>query len=223
MLELVSDFSPAQWLGDEAEACLEFPDDNLWFRSTILGPRGYNKYARLLFIPDPVSEGLSENEGGRFTDFELGEREQLEFAVGDMLPYTNTPDDGYIAIWDGWGSSLAPALEAKPKFDIPDRAYFVFRADLRKFASGDVNKYWMSQADILAERVLFEGGYEYIHHMPVPAFIWPADRAWCIANDVDPHYAGIGGSAEAIAAVLSDSRLHAKPQKWEAQIPHYGI
>jgi hypothetical protein len=43
--------------------------------------------------------------------------------------------------------------------------------------------------------------------MPDPAFIWPADRAWCVANAVDPHWAGIGADVSAIDELLADPRL----------------
>lgn len=43
--------------------------------------------------------------------------------------------------------------------------------------------------------------------MPNPAFIWPADRAWFLANDVDPHWAGIGGSPRAINDLLDAAGL----------------
>jgi hypothetical protein len=37
--------------------------------------------------------------------------------------------------------------------------------------------------------------------------VWPADRAWCVANGVDPHYAGIGGPDAAIADLLETPGL----------------
>lgn len=54
---------------------------------------------------------------------------------------------------------------------------------------------------------LFRGAVSDVWHMPDPAFIWPADRAWCVANDVDPHWAGIGASTSAVAQLLADPRL----------------
>ena len=44
-------------------------------------------------------------------------------------------------------------------------------------------------------------------HMPDPAFIWPADHTWCVANDVDPHWAGIGADLSAIDQLLANPRL----------------
>ena len=42
-----------------------------------------------------------------------------------------------------------------------------------------------------------------------PAFVWPADHAWCVANDVDPHWAGIGGGAPLIELLVADPCLDA--------------
>jgi hypothetical protein len=40
-----------------------------------------------------------------------------------------------------------------------------------------------------------------------PAFAWPADRSWCFASDVDPHWAGIGAEQAAIDSLLNAHEL----------------
>jgi hypothetical protein len=40
-----------------------------------------------------------------------------------------------------------------------------------------------------------------------PAFVWPADHAWCVARDVDPHWAGIGATRAAVDQLVADPRL----------------
>jgi len=57
-------------------------------------------------------------------------------------------------------------------------------------------------------------------HAP-PAFIWPADHAWCIANDVDPHWAGIGASVAAIDELLVDPRLDIVRDDPNQEQPYY--
>jgi hypothetical protein len=42
-----------------------------------------------------------------------------------------------------------------------------------------------------------------------PAFVWPADRTWCVAADIDPHWAGIGASSLSIKRLIADRRLDA--------------
>ena len=57
--------------------------------------------------------------------------------------------------------------------------------------------------------------------MPGPAFIWPGDRTWCLANDVDPHWAGIGADSAAIDELLADPRLDVVPADPHHAPPHY--
>jgi hypothetical protein len=54
-----------------------------------------------------------------------------------------------------------------------------------------------------------------------PAFIWPADHAWCLAHDVDPHYAGIGSTIDAIADLLAYPGLDVVVSDPRLEQPHY--
>lgn len=78
-----------------------------------------------------------------------------------------------------------------PKVIVPARAYFLLRGRLDEW------------------------------DLPEPAFVWPSDRAWCLAHDVDPHWAGIGAAVAAVDELLGHSRIDvvtADPQKEQ---PHY--
>lgn len=57
--------------------------------------------------------------------------------------------------------------------------------------------------------------------MPPPAFIWPADRAWCITHDVDPHWAVIGADPAALDPLLTEPRLDAVPTDSNDEPPFY--
>lgn len=67
---------------------------------------------------------------------------------------------------------------------MPNRSYFILHGSLDDF---DV---WSTQTADLH-----------------PAFIWPADQAWCLAQDVDPHWAGIGGTTTAMRQLLTEPLL----------------
>lgn len=54
-----------------------------------------------------------------------------------------------------------------------------------------------------------------------PAFVWPADRRWCLARDVDPHWAGIGAGRAAIDALIADPVLDVVPAVPAARQPWY--
>ncbi|WP_432509151.1 hypothetical protein [Kineococcus auxinigenes] len=58
-------------------------------------------------------------------------------------------------------------------------------------------------------------------HAPDPAFAWPADHAWCLVRDVDPHYAGIGAAAEAVEALVHRSGLDVVLADPAREQPHY--
>ena len=42
-----------------------------------------------------------------------------------------------------------------------------------------------------------------------PAFVWPPDRTWCVAADIDPCWPAIGASAPLIERLTSDPGLDA--------------
>lgn len=182
------------------------------------GPAAFSAYARLRFIPDPKFPGQREND---VDDDDIPESEAaLVRAVLDVLAHhTSTPDDCFFCLWEGWGSTIhggdgmriadfetrtvtrgpmmAPAFDSSvldgPKVSIPHhvsipyRSYFLFRGSLADFDDWGAADYLpgMPRTD-----------------MPNPAFAWPADRAWCVANDVDPHWAGIGADNRAINELL---------------------
>ncbi|MET4168847.1 hypothetical protein ABID74_004931 [Gordonia terrae] len=68
---------------------------------------------------------------------------------------------------------------------IPNRSYYLLHGPLSDFGR------W---------------GVRETGHNPA-SFVWPADHAWCIASDVDAHWAGIGANAETIADLLTHTDL----------------
>ncbi len=200
-----------------------------WERLVTFGPPGFDAYVRLRFLPDPVEPGQQEMS----LDADAATEHDLLRTALDMLQHhTETPDDCYFCLWDGWGDlyggdglrvadfdkgvtrpgpRAAPAFPVAvlngPKVALPNRAYFLFHGSLAEFgdwgASAELAPGWPRPA------------------MPDPAFIWPADHAWCVANDVDPHYAGIGADSAAIDDLLAHPSLDVVPADPNAQQPYY--
>ncbi|WP_181770829.1 hypothetical protein [Amycolatopsis pittospori] len=56
---------------------------------------------------------------------------------------------------------------------------------------------------------------------PGPAFVWPADHAWCVAKDVDPHWAGIGAGTAVLDRLVADSGLDVVPADPALEQPAY--
>lgn len=184
-----------------------------WFQLVQFGPIGFPAYARLRFIPDPVSEGQDE------PDVDLGpgwpsERELLREALRVLQQHTATAEECYFCVWDGWPGNITEvaALDStagvqSPQVHIPAgrpaRSYFLLSGAVSDYV--DPGAAWAEVSE------------------PVePAFVWPADHAWCVAFDVDPHFAGVGASTAAIAELLGHPGLDAFPASPDAPQPHYG-
>lgn len=88
------DLSAARWLEQR---------DEDWRRLATRGPRCFDKHARLRILPDPCYPGQSENDV-RVGPDALSETEQLGVVLAELAAYTDTPNDCYFYVWDGWPS-----------------------------------------------------------------------------------------------------------------------
>ena len=195
------DASVADWL---------MADGRDWARAVTRGPLGFDAYARLLHIPDPAFPGQRE------TDVESvlgpGDLWQIAIAVEDLRPHTTTPDEIYYLIWDGCGypellSGGAPIVEIRDERGASMRDYHLFVGDTDMLG-------WLPPEPEPTPR----HGHSIL---PAPAFVWPADRAWCFTEDVDPHFATIGASAAAIADLLRDTRIDTVADDPDVSPPFY--
>ena len=90
----------------------------------------------------------------------------------------------------------APALPAEivggPTLALPYRSHLLFRGPVTSLGDWDLpdpGPGWQRM------------------DMPEPSYARPADHAWCIAKDVDPHWAGIGADTDVIDELIADSVL----------------
>ncbi|MBG0562503.1 hypothetical protein [Actinoplanes aureus] len=198
-LHFCTDPAPADWIADS-----ELP----WEDLVTLGPGGFDAYARLRLLPDPVRPGMSENDA----EAEDWRSEQLPRLFELLAAETTTPGDCYFCVWDGFGQSDVVSDEWRPdpwydrKVQLPARAYWLFRGPLAEVGTWDSAAGWPGEVRLDDAE---------------PAFVWPADRAWCFAFDVDPHWAGIGGDPGLIARLAADPRLDVVPTDRSADRPFY--
>lgn len=230
-----SDLAAADWIT---------ASDQPWQQLIGFGPPGFPAYARLRFLPDPAHEGQSENDVELDDDAPL-QTVQLRAVLQALTRHTRTPDNCYFCLWDGWGwtvhggdgawtldperdttpaelllssapppgsmpglqdrSGDPPSSPDAPKVVIPNRAYFLFHGTVSELGDWEAARTRPDQ---------HQG-------MPDPAFIWPADHAWCVANDVDPHWAGIGADTAAIDQLLADPLLDVVPANPRENQPCY--
>jgi hypothetical protein len=190
------DASAAAWLTSS-----ELP----WHQLVTFGPSGFNAYARLRFLPDPRQDGQPEIV---LDESAPAEYDPLRATLEVLRQHTGAPGDVYFCVWDGWGPRGVPAAVLdSPRVNVPNRSYFLLRGTLSDFANWD-------PAGVSSAHQRLE--------MADPAFIWPADHAWCVAHDVDPHYAGIGSTADAIADLLAHSGLDVVLSDPRLEQLHYG-
>jgi hypothetical protein len=153
-----------------------------WQQLVGFGPAGFDSHARLRFLPDPVGPGRSEN------DADAGRRTNQ---LPALLRGAGHPRPRWAP-----QPVASPSMPELPKVVVPHRAYWLFRGPLGDVGTWDTAQGWPGR------RRLDAAG---------PAFVWPADHAWCVAQDVDPHWAGIGGTRGLIARLITDPRLDVVP------------
>jgi hypothetical protein len=91
------------------------------------------------------------------------------------------------ALWEGRGGVAG----AGARLELPERGYQLFGGPL-------------SGVPTLG-RVVSDVGFVE----ESPNLLWPRDRSWCVATEIDFDSTLVGGSAALIASVLADARLEA--------------
>lgn len=152
------------------------------------GPAGFDAYARLRFIPDPLEPGQDEAQVDLPADH-LHDLVQTQLALHRLADFTESASVCFFLVWEGYSDVDLPSQVTEESLVVlPHRRYALFQGPLVGI-------------DAFANQL---GSGKSI---APPAFVWPADRRWCFTSDVDPHWAGIGASTTAIDALVSDPSL----------------
>jgi hypothetical protein len=114
-----------------------------------------------------------------------GEDPVLRSALATLAGHTTTPSVAYAAIWEGWtGAAQRPAA---PVLRLRHRTMLLF--------TGAVDE--LRDAPTLAWGGSPGQGFQEPH------LVWPADRAWCLACEVDEEVEFTVGCAEPAAEALA--------------------
>jgi hypothetical protein len=137
---------------------------------------------------------------GRPSDGGLDARETAALARV-LARFTATPERAYFCLWEGFGLEETDAWQHRPmRVRTPHRAYHLL--------TGPV-----SAAPVLPAAVAWR----------CASCWWPADRAWCVATDIDGYLTYVGASPDAIAALVADPALDAAPARPTTPLdPSYG-
>jgi len=147
---------------------------------------------------------ISTGGGEWFPPYECLEKSEAVALVSLLRPFTAAAEDVWFMLWDGYGD-LGPAIEGLPRGTIgrvPEppnvpaelvggtwafRHYLVFRGSI------DAVPIW----------------FEW--RMEGPNYVWPDDRAWIVATEIDGFSTYVGAPKECIDRVLASPVLEAFP------------
>lgn len=167
-------------------------DSGHWQQLVTIGPPGYPADVRVLPL-----DGDDISEQGRW----IAIRRHLARS-------TTTPDDCFHALWEratGIASGDEPGFTDPvlkgPTIKLVDehghsvREYRLFRGPV-----DDVGDWGAIDP---------ETGRSLNHRLPPPHLLWPRDRAWFVAHDVDADDACVAGPEALLDAILADPTLTA--------------
>ena len=195
-----------------------------WTQLCTFGPGGFEKYSRLFHR---LPEGADEHDRDELVNVE-GHLDDscLQRLAAILARHTNTPDDCFFGLWDGFGDLYGtpavgflhtgpgqrpdvPAFPAEflngPRVEIPNRSYLLFRGPL-------------SQAGRWGAADLVPG-----HPRPInsPNLMWPLDRAWFVASEIDVPWTGVAGSAELVEELMADDLLDTEQVDPASKVPYW--
>lgn len=117
-----------------------------------------------------------------------GEDPTLRRALEVLAGHTATPSRAFAAVWEGWWAPPPEAPEA-PRLEIPNRTMLLFTGPVDVLRDAPALG-WLGSAQ---------------GHVQEPHLVWPEDRAWCLACEVDEEVEFTVGCSEAAARVLADA------------------
>jgi hypothetical protein len=149
--------APAEWI---AGACR-----GVWWTVGALVP---NQYPLILHVqaPDPSVEWWSAY------------RHLFEIIASVGARHTSTPNEAWFAVWEGHGFDSGAALRQVPRFDLPNRTYYLLAGP------------------VAAATELRDPGLSGTWFRP--DLFWPDDRRWFVATDVDFWSLYVGGDDDFI-------------------------
>lgn len=168
-----------------------------WWVMVRYGPPGFPVYARIALRADDHDDaGVPPGEPAV---------DRVRTALEVLASCTATPSQTYVALWEGWVTPPPPA-PAAPSVPIPNREMLLFTGPVRALRDAP-SVLWYGTADRSAVE---------------PHLVWPADRAWCLACEVDEEIEfSVGCSEDALLALDSAMPGAVRRARYGEQAPVY--
>ena len=132
-----------------------------------------------------------------------------EVLAGILRDWTATPEQCWFCVWEGygWAGMVTPGTDGgTPR---PDPVPAVVRQGPRVRLPG--RDYFLYAGPVTAVTAVAPlAGDDQTANL-----WWPADRAWCVASEIDLPWTYLAGPAGLIRTLLADPRLEALPARPE--------
>jgi hypothetical protein len=128
-----------------------------WADIVTFGPPGFEVYVRIALTQDSEIETAADEAPG----------DAVREALQTLAAHTATPASAYAAIWEGWGAG--PSAPLAPRVEIPHRTMLLFTGTVEVLRDAPALA-WYGSATAVAQE---------------PHLVWPEDRSWCLACEVD--------------------------------------
>lgn len=109
---------------------------------------------------------------------------------------TSTPDDVYVAVWEGWGDTPSERFPGAAHLPTHARGHFLLHGPLHGVMTS------VSAAPV--------------GRQPASGIWWPADRAWFVHTEVDFPWTFVAGDTDLARAVHQHPRLETQATRHEA-------
>lgn len=160
----------------------------------------------------PVGEAPWSGQGPRAGSLYLADAEVL---AAILRTWTVTPERCWFCVWDGYGWDRAVFVTARRGAKEPAPAEPpARRGDPIPASVRQGRRVVLPQREYLlyagpveaAMATVGLGGDDQVANL-----WWPADRAWCVASEIDLPWTYVGGPAGLIGQLLADQRLEVLP------------
>jgi hypothetical protein len=151
----------------------------------------------------PLTPAPWRSQGPREGRLYLPDAEAL---AETLRSFTASPEACFFGLWDGYGFNGVPLAPrgSPPAAPLPDPISEKIRqGPLLRLPNRD---YLLYTGPVEAITASADMGYGQTANLA-----WPADRAWCVASEIDLAWTYVGGSEALVERILADERIEALP------------
>ena len=116
--------------------------------------------------------------------------------VGLLRRATGTPDSCWFGLWDGFGF-LSETQRAGVSITAPHRRWLLYRGAVEQLAGSFDDSSFDQSANL----------------------VWPEDRSWCLATEIDGECTLVAGTGELISAIRDEPSLEVQTVRPEDRLP----